>query len=69
MLLKSNIYNAIWTHTIYKSQHVHYEIIQSYVAYDMLYRIELHVLSIPYDVTKSYATKSQHVYWALCQTD
>ena len=61
--LKPNIYDAIWSHTIYKSQHVHYKIVQSYVAYNVSYRIEL--LSIPYDATKSYATKWQRVYWAL----
>ena len=49
---KPNIHNAIWSHTIYKLQLVHYKIAQSYVSY----RIEL--LSIPYDVTKLYATKS-----------
>ena len=62
MHIKPNIHDAIWSHTIYKSQRVHYKIVWSYVAYDVSYRIEL--LSIPYDATKSYATKSQHVYWA-----
>ena len=38
--------------------------VQSYVTYDVLYRIEL--LSIPYNVTKSYATKLQRV---LCPLD
>ena len=38
-------------------------ITKSYVAYDVSYRIEL--LSIPYNATKSYAAKSQRVYWAL----
>ena len=61
-LLKSNTHNAIWSHTIYISQHVHYKIVRSYVAYNMSYRIKL--LSIPYNATKSYATKSQRVYWA-----
>ena len=61
--LKPNIHDAIWLHTIYKSQHVHYKIVRLYVAYDVLFRIEQ--LSIPYDATKSYATKSQRVYWAL----
>ena len=60
--IKPNIHDAIWSHTIYKSQCVHYKIVQSYVAYDMSYRIEL--LFIPYDMTKSYATISQCVYWA-----
>ena len=62
-LFKPNIHDAIWSHMIYKSQRVHYKIVWSYVAYDVSYRIEL--LSIPYDATKSYATKSQRVYWAL----
>ena len=44
---KPNIHDAIWLHTIYKSQCVHYKIVWSYVAYDVSYRIEL--LSIPYD--------------------
>ena len=61
--IKPNIHNAIWSQTIYKLQRVHCKIIWSYVTYDMSYRIEL--LSIPYNVTKSYATKSQRVYWAL----
>ena len=56
-VLQPNIHDAIWSHMIYKLQHVHYKIAQLYVAYDMLYRIEL--LSIPYDMTKSYATKLQ----------
>ena len=62
--LKSNIHDVIWSHNlmIYKSQSVHYKIIWLYVAYDVLYRIEL--LSIHYNTTKSYATKSQCVYWA-----
>ena len=59
-VLKPNIHDAIWSHTVYKSQHVHYKIVQLYVAYDVSYRIEL--LSIPYDTTKSYATKSQRVH-------
>ena len=50
--------------TIYKLQRVYYKIAWSaYVAYDVLYRIDL--LSLPYDATKSYATKLQRVYWAL----
>ena len=60
--LMPNKHDTIWLHTIYKSQHVHYKIIWLYVAYDVSYRIEL--LSIPYDATKSYATKLQRVYWA-----
>ena len=35
---------------------------QLYVTHDMSYRIEL--LSIPYDMTKSYVTESQRVYIA-----
>ena len=42
---KPNIHDAIWSHTIYKLQSVHYKIACSYVAYDVSYRIEL--LSIP----------------------
>ena len=57
--LKPNIHNTIWSHTIYKLQRVYYKIAWLYVAHDMLYRIEL--LSIPYDATKLYATKSQRV--------
>ena len=57
--VKPNIHDAIWLHTIYKSQSVHYKIAWLYIAYDVSYRIEL--LSIPYDVTKSYATKLQCV--------
>ena len=48
-VLKPNIHNTIWSHAIYESQHVYYKITRLYVAYDMLYRIQL--LSIPYDVT------------------
>ena len=57
--LKPNIHNAIWSHTIYKLQCVHYKIARSYVTYDMSYKIEL--FSIPYNATKLYATKSQRV--------
>ena len=49
-------------YTFYKLQCVYYKIIWLYVAYDVSYRIEL--FSIPYDAIKSYATKSQCVYWA-----
>ena len=49
----------IWSHVIHKSQCVHYKIVWSYVTYDMSYKIKL--LSIPYNMTKSYATKLQHV--------
>ena len=42
-LIKINIHNAIWSHTIYKSQGVHYKIAQSFITYDMSYRI-----AIPY---------------------
>ena len=45
--------DTIWSYMIYKSQCVHYKIAQSYVTYDVLYRIEL--LSIPYNMTKLYA--------------
>ena len=38
MNLKPNIHDAIWSHTIYKSQHVYYKIAQSYVACGVLYR-------------------------------
>ena len=61
MYLKPILHDAIWSYTIYKSQRVDYKIAQlymyMYVAYDMSYRTEL--LSIPYDVTKSYVTKSR----------
>ena len=57
--VKPNIHDTIWSHMIYKSQCVYYKIVRLYVAYDVSYRIEL--LSIPYDTTKSYATKSQRV--------
>ena len=60
---KPNIHDAIWSHTIYKLQRVHYKIAWPYIAYDMSYRIEL--LSIPYNATKSCATKSQCVQRAL----
>ena len=56
-LRKPNIHDVIWLHTIYKLQHEHYKIAWSYVAYDLSYRIKL--LSISYDMTKSYATKSR----------
>ena len=59
--IKPNIHDTIWLHMINKLQRVRYKIIQSYVAYNALYRIELHVLSIPYNATKSYVTKSQRV--------
>ena len=58
--LNPNIYDAIWSHAIYKSQRVHYKITWLNVTYDVLYRIEL--LSILYNGTKLYATKSQRVY-------
>ena len=56
--VKPNIYDTTWSHTIYKLQRIHYKITQSYLAYDVLYRLEL--LSISYDATKSYVTKSLH---------
>ena len=59
--LKPNIHDAIWSHTIYKSQHVHYKIAWSYVVCDVSYRIEL--FSISCDTTKSYETKLQHVMY------
>ena len=53
------MHDVIRLYTIYKSQHVYYKIARLYVAYDMLYRTEL--LSIPYNMTNSYAIKSQCV--------
>ena len=58
MYIKPNIHDTIWSHTIYKLQHVYYKIAWLYIAY-MLYRIEL--LSISYDATESYMTKSKCV--------